>query len=401
MTPAARLSAAIEVLDAIFAGAQPDAALTAWGRASRFAGSGDRYGVRDIVFDALRCKRSNGALGGGVTGRGVVLGGLRAQGVPDTDIDALFCGQGHAPGVIGPADLPRAPTHNEALDAPDWVISVLDADLGAKHVDVLNALRNRAPVFLRVNRLRCDRAAAQAKLAQDGVETQFMQNIKNGLQVVAGNRKIIRSFAYLEGWVELQDAASQAVIEVIAMPKSGRILDYCAGGGGKTLSIASQCADLKEVSIFAHDAMPRRMADLPARANRAGAKIEIIDNVLLSAPYDLILTDVPCSGSGSWRRDPQGKWALTADRLNELVHIQANILDQAAAVLAQGGALAYATCSVLRRENEAQIDAFLARHPNWTCPTLQRFGLTDGSSGDGFFLAILKNGHKNIAATKA
>ncbi len=391
MIPAARLSAAIDVLDTILAGVPAEAALTNWGRANRFAGSGDRYAIRDLVFDALRCKRSYAALGGAMTGRGLILGHVRAT---DGDEAALFCGQGHAPAVIGPADQARAPTKLEALDAPDWLIDVMDQDLGADHARILTALSTRAPVFLRVNPKRATREAVQAKLAADGVQTQLIQNLCYGLQVIEGERKIRNSLAYLEGWIELQDASSQSVIENIDLPKTGRILDYCAGGGGKTLSIAAQVTDGAGISIFAHDANPRRMADLPARANRAGAKIDFVENPSKLAPYDLILADVPCSGSGSWRRDPQGKWALTAVKLSETMLAQASILDAAATLVADGGTLAYATCSVLTRENEAQVAAFLARNPAFSCGQMHRFGLQatdvgDGGSGDGFFLATL------------
>jgi 16S rRNA (cytosine967-C5)-methyltransferase len=386
MIPAARLSAAIAVLDAILAGQSADSALTSWGRANRFAGSGDRYAIRDVVFDALRRKRSYAALGGGMTGRGLVLGHIRASG---GDVEALFNGQGHAPSVIGPADQPRPPTAAEALDAPDWLIDVLHQDVGADYPRVLTALTARAPVFLRVNPIRATLAQTQAKLAEEGVRTQLIQNIKYGMQVIENERKIRNTFAYESGWIELQDASSQRVIENIDLPKSGRILDYCAGGGGKTLSIASQVYDNKEISVFAYDAIARRMADLPARAARAGAEITILNNHSKSVLYDMILTDVPCSGSGSWRRDPQGKWALTPAKLAETIALQAQIMNSAAALLAAGGTLAYATCSVLTRENEAQVSAFLTRHPDFSLQRMQRFGLNHPDDGDGFFLAVL------------
>jgi 16S rRNA (cytosine967-C5)-methyltransferase len=386
MIPAARLSAAIEVLDDILSGQNAEAALTAWGRAHRFAGAGDRYAIRDVVFDALRRKRSYAAMGGGMTGRGIILGQLRASG---GDVDALFNGQGHAPSVIGPADQPRSPTATEELDAPDWLIDVMHQDLGADSQRVLMALTARAPVFLRVNPIRATVAETQAKLAEEGVATRLMSNIRYCLQVIKNERKIRSTNAYESGWIELQDASSQSVIENIDLPKSGRMLDYCAGGGGKTLSIASQVYDNKQISVFAHDAIARRMADLPARAARAGAEITIINNHSKLVVYDLILTDVPCSGSGSWRRDPQGKWALTPAKLAEIIALQAQIMDSAADLLAAGGTLAYATCSVLTRENEAQVAAFLTRHPDFSLQKMQRFGLSYPDDGDGFFLAVL------------
>jgi 16S rRNA (cytosine967-C5)-methyltransferase len=248
-------------------------------------------------------------------------------------------------------------------------------------------------VFLRVNPARATRDAAADALGQSDIETTFIQGLNYGLQVVENARKITQSDAYLHGWVELQDASSQAVIEALQMPNEGRILDYCAGGGGKTLSLAAQVHHNKSVSVFAHDAARRRMADLPARAQRAGAAIKIYENPEKTAPYALILTDVPCSGSGSWRRDPQGKWALTPARLMELQQIQAQIIDSAVAMLGQNGTLAYATCSVLRSENEEQITAALLRHPQLFCQSTQRFGLGqsgDTPLGDGFFLAVLR-----------
>lgn len=389
MTPAARLSAAMVVLDHILTGSPAEAALTSWARASRFAGSGDRYAIRDVVFDALRCKRSYAALGGGMTGRGLVLGGLRNKGLPAAEIDALFCGQGHAPHAIGPADTTRTPFGAEALDMPDWLMQDLHQSLGPDLPAATLALRGRAPTFLRVNPARNTRAAVAAELAQNGVETTVVQSLQYGLQVTSGERKISALKVFSEGGIELQDASSQAVVEALDIPKSGRILDYCAGAGGKILSIAAQAYALKNISFHAHDANPRRMADLPARAARAGAAIGIVQTSALAAPYDLILADVPCSGSGSWRRDPQGKWALTPERLAQLCQIQAQILQDILPLLAMGGVLAYSTCSLLRRENEDQIAAFLARNPQFHCRQMRRFGLTDGTGGDGFFLALL------------
>jgi len=141
------------------------------------------------------------------------------------------------------------------------------------------------------------------------------------------------------------------------------------------------------VRVDAHDAAPRRMEGLPDRAARAGAVVTLVENPAKTAPYDLILTDVPCSGSGSWRRDPQGKWALTEARLAEILSLQAAILDKAARLVRQGGVLAYATCSMLTDENEAQVAGFVARHPGWRLGLQQRFSPIQG--GDGFFLAIL------------
>jgi len=318
-----------------------------------------------------------------------VLGGLRDGGGSAGDIDALFSGQGHAPSPIGPADQPRPPTTGEALDLPDWLMEAARHGTGDELPRAAPALRRRAPVFLRANPARASRADLAAALARQGVQTQLIPYLNYGLEVIEGERKIASLDLFSDGWFELQDASSQRVIEALALPVQGRVLDYCAGGGGKILSIAAHTYENEHISCHAYDANPRRMADLPARAARAEARIEILQNLPNAAQFDLILTDVPCSGSGSWRRDPQGKWALTPDKLAQVLQSQAQILDTAAQYLAPGGRLAYSTCSVLAPENEAQISAFLARAPQFRCARMQRFGLTDGTGGDGFFLAEL------------
>ena len=380
MTPAARLSAAIGVLDQILAGSGTEAALTNWGRASRYAGSGDRHAVRDLVFDALRCKRSFAALGGAETGRGLILGGVRSAG---GDPAAFFTGISHAPGLIGPDEAGYPPQGNAALDCPDWLAPQLQASLAGSFAPVMMAMRHRAPVFLRVNSRRADLGAVKASLQQDGIEAVPHPLSKNALEVTVNARKILNSAAYLTGLAELQDASSQAVVDLLPLQDGMRVLDYCAGGGGKTLAMAAR-ADL---ALFAHDAAPGRMRDLPDRASRAGVKVTFTDNPEKLLPYDLILTDVPCSGSGSWRRDPAGKWALTAARLAQLCTVQADILDRAAALVVAGGSLAYATCSLLNAENTEQIHAFLARQPGWTLQMQRKF--TPLAGGDGFFVALL------------
>lgn len=380
MTPVARLSAAIHCLDAILAGTSPETALTAWGRASRYAGSGDRNAVRDLVFDALRCKRSFAALGGAQTGRGLILGSLRDA---CSDPETLFTGQHHAPALLGPGDTAQTPQGMAALDCPDWLAPRLQSALGAQFSAVMMALQRRAPVFLRVNLLKANVAQAQTSLRSEGIETKTHYLSKTALEVIENKRKIQSSQAFQAGLVDLQDASSQAVIDQIALKDGMRVLDYCAGGGGKTLAMAAAA----KISLFAQDADPRRMRDLPARAARAGAKVTITNNSANSAPYDVILIDVPCSGSGSWRRDPQGKWALIPTKLDSLCAMQAQILDDASRMVARKGVLAYATCSLLQEENMQQIQRFLHRTSGWALQTHRSFTPLDG--GDGFFVALL------------
>jgi 16S rRNA (cytosine967-C5)-methyltransferase len=381
MTPAARLSAAIGVLDRWLSGTPAEQALTNWGRASRFAGSGDRAAVRDLVFDAIRCRDSFAHRGGGLTGRGLILGGLRTSG---TDPAALFTGEGHAPACLTAAETDPGPaTGLAALDCPAWLAPDLQASLGGDFAAVMQALRSRAPVFLRVNTARIDLPAAQAMLAADGIATRPHPLARTALEVTGNARKIQNADAYLRGLVELQDAASQAVALACPLRDGDRVLDLCAGGGGKTLALAAQA----RITAFAHDVDAGRMRDLPARAARAGATITRTDSPESQAPYDLVLVDAPCSGSGSWRRAPEGKWRLTPERLAALVQVQAGLLDRAAAMVTLSGHLAYATCALLEAENGAQVDAFLRRTPGWRALSQRRLTPLDG--GDGFFVAIL------------
>lgn len=385
MTPQARLSAAIEILDRILVGSAAEVALTNWGRASRFAGSGDRAAVRDLVFDALRCRRSYAALGGSSTGRGLILGGVIKQGV---DPETLFTGQGHAPSELGDADIGAEPTGNAAVDCPDWLAGRLQAALGADFAATMQALQRRAPVFVRVNLAKTNVEGAIVALADEGIGVKLNNNAKTALEVTENARKISTSNAYLSGLIELQDAASQAVVEALPLQDGLRVLDYCSGGGGKALAMAAQA----KLRVFAHDADPRRMRDIPVRAARAGAQIEIIENLSITDRYDVILTDVPCSGSGSWRRDPQGKWALTEARLMELCSIQQDILTKTAPLVSPKGTLAYVTCSMLREENEDQIALFLQSNPDWHNPLQRRFSPLNDT--DGFFVALLTRGSR-------
>ena len=380
MTPGARAAAAIAVLDQVLGGRPTEVALTNWGRANRYAGSGDRAAVRDIVFDVLRCRRSFAALGGGDSARGLVLGWARARGQ-----EALFDGQGHAPAPPAEDEAGRKPLGAEALDCPDWLEPVLRASLGADFERVMAAMQRRAPVFLRVNLARCTREAAVAALAEEGIGAVAHGLAASALEVVEGARKVHTSRGYGDGWVELQDAASQAVVEMLPLADGMAVLDLCAGGGGKTLAMAARA----RLRLFAHDAEPRRMADLPARAARAGQRVTLTEKPERTAPYDLVLTDVPCSGSGSWRRDPEGKWALTQARLADVLAVQAGIMDRAAAMVRPGGVLGYATCSMIAAENGAQVAAFLTRHPGWRLEADRSFTPLEG--GDGFYCAVLRH----------
>ncbi len=379
VTPPARAAAAIGILDAWLAGTPLAQALLGWARGARYAGAGDRAAVRDLVHDAVRCRLSFGALGGGDTGRALVLGGLRAAG---QEPDALFTGSRHAPAPVTPAEAGRPPTVAEARDLPPWLWPHLTRGRSPDEAEAIaRALRHRAPVFLRVNLGRTTRAAAIADLARDGIAAAPLDGIATALRVTGGASKTDRSAAFAAGLVELQDAASQAVVLALPLARGMRVLDYCAGGGGKTLALAA----LTGVPVTAHDANPARMRDLPARAARAGARVALADRP--RGGFGLVLADAPCSGSGSWRRDPAGKWRLTPARLEELQALQARVLLDAAAQVAPGGWLAYATCSVLVAENDDAAERFLDT-PGWQPGDRRAWSPVDGH--DGFFLSLFR-----------
>lgn len=385
MTPGACIAAAAGLLDRVLAGAAAEQVLTAWARVSRFAGSGDRARVRDHVYQALRCRRSFTALAGAeaASGRALMIGAQIAAGL---DQAAVFTGVGHAPAALsadevaaiaGAAPLPEA----VALDCPDWLVAPLKESLGEHFAAVMALMRSRAPVMLRVNEARITRAAAAAALAAEGIATAAVDLAGSALHVTENASKIKLSRSYRDGLVELQDAAPQAAVAALPLRPGMRVLDYCAGGGGKVLAMAARAPG----QYFAHDADPARMRDLPERARRAGVAVTLLDRagVARAAPHDLVLVDVPCSGSGTWRRAPEAKWRLTAAGLADLLATQAAILDAAAGLVADGGYLCYMTCSLLAAENRTQARGFVARHPGWRLLDERLWTPLDG--GDGFY----------------
>lgn len=384
MTPAARIAAAAALLDEILAGTPAEAALTGWARRSRFAGSKDRAAVRDHVYDALRCRRSYAARGGAETGRGLMIGAIRVADMPPSD---LFTGDGHAPPPLSAAESAagRAPADGaESADIPDWLWPRLQASLQADAMDTAYRLRERAPVMLRVNPRRGPVQETLESLAEDGVSAAPATIAPLALKVTAGARRVAASRAYKSGRVELQDGSSQAAMAALDVPADGRVLDYCAGGGGKVLALAAAA----DATWHAHDAHPRRMKDLPERARRAGVRVsQMATSDLQPRSYDLVLCDVPCSGSGTWRRTPDAKWRLTPAALAKLVETQRSILSQAAGLVAPGGMLAYCTCSIVEEENEAQVAEFVSDAPRWHVLCERRWPVSD--AGDGFFLSVL------------
>ena len=385
MTPGARVAAAIEILDAVAAGQAGEVALSRWARASRYAGSKDRAAVRDLVIDVLRQWRSDAARGGGETGRARMIGRLRGQGI---DPATLFDGVGHAPPPLDDDERTAGcdpMDEGTSWDLPDWLVPEFKTSLGDEAAKTAQALTARAPVTVRVNTALTDVETAQKQQSDAGIATTANPRAASALTVTEGARRVRNAAVYQDGLVEIQDAASQAA--VLGIDGQGTALDFCAGGGGKALALAA-----RGWQVTAHDIDAKRMRDLPARASRGGHHIALCapDDIARAGRFDLVFCDAPCSGSGTWRRTPEAKWALTPDRLATLCQTQQDVLENAVPHVAPGGRLIYATCSVLRDENEAQIDAFLDRHHDWRCAASERWGVDEW--GDGFYVAHLVSG---------
>ena len=390
MTPPARLSAAIELLDQIIAGDPAERALTRWARSSRFAGSKDRAAVRDIVFDVLRRKRSLAHIAGQMSGRGLVLAQQYSSGEA---LEPLFGDMRFAPAAVTDAELhqmqsPGAAPDPVRFDYPDFLDADLKRSLGADLPEILTAMQSRAPVDLRVNTLKTTVEEAQKYLARDLIFTEIVPGVEGALRITENPRKLNGSLAYRYGFVELQDVSSQIVARLAGAKPGMAVMDYCAGGGGKTLALAAMMQG--QGALFAHDANPLRMKDLPERARRAGADVQIVspNHIADSPKCDLVLVDAPCSGSGAWRRNPDGKWRLTERGLDDLTALQREILIKSVGRVKAGGRLAYATCSMFDCENGDQISWFLSENKGWK-RTEQR-ALSPLTGGDGFFISVLE-----------
>lgn len=391
MTPPARAQAAIELLNAIIiaareGGAAADTLIARYFKERRYAGSKDRRAVRDLVYAAIRLCAERPE-----NGRAVMVALADKQ----PELAALFDGSAHAPAPITATELRAA-----SGAAPSWLLPHLAKPLVDSREQ--EALLERAPLDLRVNRI---------KASPDEILALFLgaapiSGLPYGLRLgEAAN--VEQSSAYKDGLIEIQDAGSQHIAEICRAGSGMTVIDLCAGAGGKTLALA---ASMKGVGrLIAMDVNRDRLSRLPERAHRAG--VTIIEPVLLdagreaqalaplTASADVVLIDAPCSGTGTWRRNPEVRWRLTPDRLDRLVREQARILDFAAPLIKPGGRMVYAVCALTEVEGARQIEAFLARHAGWQPEIPQdapgrKYGegrlLTPAHDGtDGFFIAAL------------
>lgn len=392
MTPAARVQAAIDLLDLILAstargGAAADTLIAGYFRERRYAGSKDRRAVRDLVYRAIRAFAEPPA-----SGRAAMTG--LAQ--HDADLAALFDGSPHGPAAIGADDKPAIVAE---APLPRWIPSYLPRwfDEGEQA-----ALLDRAPLHVRVNRLRARRKDVQERFP----DAVAIAGTALGLVLPEGT-VVDRGPAADDGLLAVQDAGSQIIAAACRALPGQTVLDLCAGAGGKTLALA---ADMKgEGTLIAADVNRARLDRLRPRAEAAGAtfiEARLLDGgreaaalADLAGRCDCVLVDAPCTGMGTWRRNPEARWRIDPAMIDRMTGLQAHVLDLAAPLVRPGGLLVYAVCSLLEAEGPAQVDAFLSRHHGWVVPPQDAAGrpagrgriLTPAHDGtDGFFFARLE-----------
>jgi 16S rRNA (cytosine967-C5)-methyltransferase len=427
MTPGGRISAAIDVLATIEEHRRPAAeAMREWGLAHRFAGSKDRSAIAGLVYDALRRKASSGWLMDEASPRATMIGALReARQMSAEEIGALFTGGDHAPAPLTDkererleqATLAGAPDHVRG-DYPEWLAPAFAESFGDKAAAEGEALARRAPVDLRVNTLKTDRAKAMAALSHLSPAETPLSPIGMRIEIGLDGRgpALAAEPSYVKGLVEIQDEGSQLAALLSGAEPGWQVLDLCAGGGGKSLALAAMMKNHGQ--IYATDSDGRRLMPMYDRLDRAGAR-----NVQIRAPKgardiladlvgrcDLVLVDAPCSGTGAWRRNPDAKWRIRPGALAQRIKDQQETLEKASQYVKNGGRLLYVTCSVLKVENEDRVAEFLSLHPDFLpieaghlargagLPALAPYASTLGAGlrlspletvTDGFYIAVV------------
>jgi 16S rRNA (cytosine967-C5)-methyltransferase len=379
MRAGARVAAAIEVLAELEARPRPAAdALKDWGLAHRFAGSSDRAAVAGLVYDTLRRRASAAWIVGADDPRALVLGMLRlARGLDADAIASLADGSRHAPEPLTDEERTRlssvgldgAPEYVRG-DYPEWLDPYLARAFGEERAEEGAALASRAPLDLRVNTLKAEREAAAKALAEfSPQETRWSPwGLRIKLAAESKSPAMHAERAFIKGLIEIQDEGSQLAALLAGAKPGEQVVDLCAGGGGKTLALAAMMQNKGQ--IYATDDDKRRLAPIHARLARAGARnvqvrqprarTDVIAD--LAGRIDCVLIDAPCTGIGTWRRNPDAKWRLRPGALEERRKEQVEALDRAAVLVKPGGRIAYVTCSLLAEENGDQVRAFVERH---------------------------------------
>lgn len=414
MTPAARLAAAASILDSIAQGRQPaEAVLKAWGSQNRYAGSKDRRAIADRVYKVLRARgRLSWIMGGREDGRALVIGSLSAlDGLPLDEIEALHSGDGYGPRPLSKQERSRITAGEGELPGwvaaglPEFVVEDFKTTYGDAWTEQARALMEpRAPIDLRVNTDRAEVASVEAELREAGLSPEPTPWSPIGLRLASEPPPNVQALdAFKAGRIEIQDEGSQIVCALAGAAPGLTVVDYCAGGGGKTLGLAA--AMQGQGRLVASDVVARRLDNIRPRLERAGVAAELVligqnggGLEALNGEADLVFVDAPCSGSGTWRRRPEDAWRLTPEEVARLHALQVRILDQAAKLVKPGGRLAYVTCSMLSAENEASADAFEAAHaefapvattPPFAAQTAARHRMSPATTGtDGFFFAL-------------
>ena len=432
MRDGGRIAGAMHVLRDVLEHRQPvREAMRDWGKRARYAGARDRAWVSGLVLDALRKRQSIAWAMGASDARALAIGALRYAWDWDVRrIEEAFRDE-HAPSALQGAEReallmapdPSAPAYVRG-DFPEWMTPHLERAFGPEAVIEAQDMARRAPVDLRVNTLKAD--AERAGRALESVRARPIPELRDAFRIPAPEaidrgESVEAIPAYSKGWVEVQDMGSQIAAAVSGARPGEQVLDYCAGGGGKTLAMAAMMENRGQ--IFAHDNDGRRLSALIPRMERAGAR-----NVQLRHPrenaslddlasaMDLVMIDAPCTGVGTWRRKPDAKWRVSPGALEKRIADQAMILREASVCVRPGGRLVYVTCSFLMEENEDQIFRFLAETSGFRmgdaaeaavssgrltdagARLVRRRRTSDGairlsprSSGcDGFFIALLE-----------
>lgn len=375
-----RLQAAIEILNDIEAGKRPASdALKDWGASHRFAGAGDRAVIGNIVYDALRRKLSIAWRMDADDARALAFGALVSEGGMDfAAIDAALDGDKFAPEVIEAArreawesrDVTDAPAYVRA-DVPEWCVPSFEELFGERWVEEAAALSTRPPVDLRVNLLKAKPEAIIEALEKAGVAKAPLINQAlriPPIEALGRHPNVQTDQSFLDGWFEVQDLGSQLAALFAGAKPGEQVLDYCAGAGGKTLALAAAMQNSGQV--HAYDAERARLSPMNDRLQRAGVRnTQIHGNLDALAPLiermDLVLTDAPCTGSGTWRRRPDAKWRLNDQQLERRMQDQHEVLEAAKHYVKPGGRLVYVTCSLFAEENTRQVERFLAENSNF------------------------------------
>jgi 16S rRNA (cytosine967-C5)-methyltransferase len=430
MTPPARLSAAIEIIATIDAQRVPAAgALKEWGAAHRFAGSGDRAAISGLVWDVLRRRASSAWIMEEDTPRARLLGMLKLERGLDVDGIAALCdGNRFAPSPL--SDRERAALMSRSLqsapapvagDYPEWLDGYLAQVFGETRVAEASAMASRAPLDLRVNTLKAGCEKVLASTAHLGtVRTPWSPvGLRIELGADARNPGIHSEEDFIRGLIEVQDEGSQVAALLSAAKPGEQVIDLCAGAGGKTLALAAMMQG--KGRLIATDRDKRQLAPIYQRLSRAGVhncevrapkgEGDVLGDIRASA--DLVLIDAPCTGTGTWRRNPDAKWRMRPGALEVRLKDQIEVLDRAASLVKPGGRIAYITCSVLQPENGDQVNGFLQRHPEFaavppaettsvlsdkaqafaaaTLQSAEGLLMTPRRTGtDGFFVSVLK-----------